>query len=167
MRNRNLDPNRPHHPGGTPPFIASDEQRQVVLVMASNGNSQAAMARALRCSVPTISRHFRGELDTGFEDVKARLEASLVKQGLAGNVNAIRLWLGRHCPEWRVAAWQTPAEPPPDQGEQGPVRFYLPSNGRDQPENVGPIIDGQSEPSRNHDEPSRDHDEPSAETAAA
>jgi hypothetical protein len=135
---------------GPTAFIVSDDQRHIARVMASNGNPLPVIARALKCSVSTLSRHFRTELTHGREDIKAAMEVSLVKAGLSGNVGAIRLWLLRHDLEWRAAIKEVrEADNTPMQENASPVRFYLPANGRDGPEHIpeaqGPVIEAEIE----------------------
>lgn len=100
----------PKRKRGGPTFIPTQNQRWLVQVLSSHGFSQEFLCRNLRddngrtitISVPTLRKAFKEDLAHGHEQVKAAMIASLVKQGLAGNVNAIKYWLSlRGGPEWR------------------------------------------------------------------
>jgi hypothetical protein len=141
----------PHRPW----FVPSDAQRNTVVVMASNGNAKETIARALGISKNTLNRAFKNELQNGFEDVKSRVEATIVRMALNGSLGAAKFWLFRYCPEWRVArdnmadaAAEAAAQAVADAGGgNGGVRIYIPGNGRDKPDtddDDGPIIEGEA-----------------------
>ena len=53
-------------------------------------------------SEDTLAKHYRHELDNGFDQVKSMVGAALVKASLSGNIGAIRYWLAcRGGPEWK------------------------------------------------------------------
>ena len=88
---------------GRPPFEPTNSQRQIVQVLRANGIAVGVIAANVRCSVPTLRRHFKAELRDGHEQTKAAMGAAVVKAGLAGNMFAARYWLSCHGgPEWRA-----------------------------------------------------------------
>jgi hypothetical protein len=128
--------------------IVSDELRNTVIVLRGNGDGNAAIARAIGISEPTLYRYYKQELTTAHADLKARMGAALVRQALAGNINALKFWLATHGgADWRVpkedAEALARASLTNDDAE--PVQIYMPSNGRDEPdiEDDGPLIEGE------------------------
>ena len=127
-----------------------DEEREFVLVLAGNGVSQVVMAKLLRISKRTLQKAFKEELADAHDYIKAQMGASLVREGLAGNVAALRYWLGTHGgPEWRIPK-ESSLMPDvfDDLKDTETVHFYMPSNNRDKPEDLGdtpgPTIDGEA-----------------------
>ena len=83
------------------PFVASDEQRRLVEVMAAAGVALADIAAAVTpggVSLATLRRHFADELQHGRSKAHAAVARSLFQQACRGNVAACRLWLDRHGP---------------------------------------------------------------------
>lgn len=93
---------------GRPPFVATDEERKLVLALAAYGIPQEAMVLLIKrprgkagelkpISVPTLVKHFRTELDEGEPSVIAKVADSLVKTALdrthPGHVVAARFFL--------------------------------------------------------------------------
>jgi hypothetical protein len=67
--------------------------------MSSNGDTAATVCRSYE---KTLRKYFAVELATGRAQVRAAIGASIVRQALAGNINAARYWLSTHGgPEWR------------------------------------------------------------------
>ena len=103
-------PLEPADPGGRPPFVPSEEQRLMVQILVSNGISQATIARNIHrvrgdhgIDLKTLRKVFRHELDYGYADTEARMGASVVREGLKGNVMAARYWLQTHAgDEWKT-----------------------------------------------------------------
>jgi hypothetical protein len=93
---------------GRPPFEATDEERKLVLALASYGIPQPMMCLLITrprgkagtptpISEPTLRKHFRTELDTGEPSLIAKVADSLVKTALdrkhPGHVVAARFFL--------------------------------------------------------------------------
>jgi hypothetical protein len=115
----------------------------MVTVMRSNAMGVEAIALVMGMNKDTLRRHFELELDYGFEHIRGQMGAALVAAGLGGSVSAMKFWLASRCPEWRAAIAQVDE---PDKAAEEVVHFFLPSNHRDEPEEVvGPIIDGKVE----------------------
>lgn len=82
----------------------------MVQVLHAHGISHTTIARNIRSTEyphgihqRTLTKAFKEELGNAREQVKAGLIASLIKSGLAGNVSAIKYWLGLFGgPEWRM-----------------------------------------------------------------
>jgi hypothetical protein len=115
----------------------------MVMVMRANGMSIAAVADCLSIAIPTVERHYKIELKNGFDRVKSHIGAAVVNAALAGNLSAMKYWLAVHCPEWRLPKGAL-GEPEERGDDDSPVvKFYLPSNGRDGPdEDEGVTIEG-------------------------
>jgi hypothetical protein len=132
---------------GKQPHDITDERRHVVGIMIANGNSMAAVGRALQCSQDTLERHYRQQIRHGREDLRASVEMAMVRAALSGNVAAMKAWLAHHYRDWResLSSTQADATAAPS-AEDVPVRFYLPANGRDHPERLEPeTIDAENE----------------------
>lgn len=87
---------------GKPAHAPTDKQRQLVQVLKANGSPHKVIAMVIGISEDTLTRHYRHELDNGFEQVKNMVGAALVKAALGGNIGAIRYWLAcRGGPEWK------------------------------------------------------------------
>jgi len=117
----------------------------MVMVMRANGDSLPVIARAVRVSVSTLKRHFPLEIKNGFEDVKSRVQAAVVRSALSGNVAAQKFWLCRYVPEWRIARDSNRDNDTPDMPPAEAVNFYMPPNGRDVAEidDQPPMIEGE------------------------
>jgi len=87
---------------GQPPHKPTDKSRQMVQVLKANGNPHKVIAMVIGVDEKTLMKHYRHELDNGFEQVKSMVGAALVKASLGGNIGAIRYWLAcRGGPEWK------------------------------------------------------------------
>ena len=138
----------PKNRGGRPRYMVSDETRNTVTVLAGNGVSHNAIARALGISTPTLVRYYKTELATANEDLAARMGAALVRQALGGNVNAIKFWLATRGGEgWRIPKDDAEALARATMDSDGEVvHFFMPPNHRDEPDDdEPPIIEGQVE----------------------
>lgn len=125
------------------PYVPTDNAREAVRILSANGVSEPVMAKLLHISKSTLFKYFKVEIRDGRDMITAKMGAALVKEGLAGNVAAQRYWLGTHGGEaWRIPK-NSDLNPDIFDSEQSrhPVQFYMPSNGRDEPEDLGPIID--------------------------
>jgi hypothetical protein len=80
---------------GNPPFVATDEQRLVVRTHAACGTPHWLIAEILTppCSLSTLEKHFRNELDTGLLQVNARMASLIAKQALTGCRTSQRFWM--------------------------------------------------------------------------
>jgi hypothetical protein len=136
--------------GPLPEFVPTPDQRYTVMVMAANGVKHDVMAATIRIHPHTLRKHFRKEIKEGRAHVTARIGNVVVREALGGNIAAARYWLDRHGgPLWQVPKDTAPGNYADDAsgGDEPAVRFYLPQNGRDQPEPepVAPTIDGKAE----------------------
>ena len=86
---------------GRPPFKPTDEQREQVITMSSNGLPHIQIAPLIGCSSPkTLRKHFRDELDIGKIQANAKVAGALYQSALDGNVKAQTFWLKA------VGGWQ-------------------------------------------------------------
>jgi hypothetical protein len=127
-------------------YVITDEHRYQVTVMAANGMSAVSIAKVLDIRESTVERRFKDEIATGREKIRAQMGAVLVAKALEGNISALKFWLANHCPEWRMVR-EDPLQELPERGGEDVVHFYLPPNGRDEPEELPgpPVIEGEVE----------------------
>ena len=86
---------------GRPAFKPTDEQREQVITMSSNGLPHIQIAPLIGCSSPkTLRKHFRDELNTGKIQANAKVAGALYQSALDGNVKAQTFWLKT------VGGWQ-------------------------------------------------------------
>jgi hypothetical protein len=99
-------PHGGRRPGaGQPKHQPTDKTRQMVQVLKANGNTHKVIAMVMGIDEKTMMKHYRSELDNGFDQVKSMVGAALVKASLGGNIGAIRYWLAcRGGPEWKQRA---------------------------------------------------------------
>jgi len=122
-------------------YVVDDDHRKIVTIMRSNAMGIEAIAAVMGVNKDTLRSLFAVELANGFESIRGQMGAALVNAGINGNVSAMKFWLANRCPEWRVA--KDEAEDPADNPlSNDVVHFFLPSNHRDEPEDLGPTIDG-------------------------
>ncbi len=74
-------------------FIATDEQRRQVEIYTATGNTQEQIAILLDCSVDTLDRHFRRELDTGGLKANSKVAGTLYKKAMSGDVASMIFWM--------------------------------------------------------------------------
>lgn len=87
---------------GNPPFVATKEQREIVIMGSACGRTHAMIAELLGISDDTLTRHFRKELDEGLEVVNARLGNKLYEGALSGDAKKLEMWFDRRGgPNWR------------------------------------------------------------------
>ena len=48
----------------------TETQRELVLMLASNGTTLGVIAKVMKCSKPTLRKHFRAQLDEAFERIR-------------------------------------------------------------------------------------------------
>lgn len=84
-------------------FLATDEQRYSVEMMAGIGIKQDDIAAALGISDVTLRRHFGQELSVAKTRVIAKVADSLIRQALAGNMTAAIFFLKTKA-GWRETA---------------------------------------------------------------
>ena len=84
---------RPLPAKGKPRFVATPEQRRQVEMYAAVGMTQEQIALLLECSVDTLDRHFRRELDTGSLKANAKVAGTLFNKAMAGDVGSMVFWL--------------------------------------------------------------------------
>lgn len=130
--------------GRIPAFVPTNEQRHTVMVLAANNDTQAVIAQALNIHHSTLVKYFKKEIKTGRAQIVARVGYTVVKEALAGNMAAARFWLQTHGgPSWQLPK-EAPGADPETSRDDEVVHFYMPPNGRDQPEadDAPPTIDG-------------------------
>ena len=76
--------NRAHKP--------TAESRQQAEMMSGVGVPQEDIALLLGVSLPTLHKHYRGDLDRGMAKANARVGQSLFQQAVNGNVTAAIYW---------------------------------------------------------------------------
>ena len=90
---------------GRPPFKPTDEQRERVIALSSNGLPHTQIAPLIGCSIPkTLRKHFRDELNIGKIQANAKVAGALYQSALDGNVKAQTFWLKA------VGSWQETGE---------------------------------------------------------
>lgn len=70
---------------GNPPFVPTPEQRIEVCAMVACGTEQGIIADILGCSVDTLQRHFRAELERGKARLLGRIGGSMFRDALDPN----------------------------------------------------------------------------------
>ncbi len=76
---------------GNPKFEATDEQRRQVEMLSGFGLPQEQIASLVKCSVDTLNRHFRKELDDGVAKANSRVSQFLYQQATK-NLTAAIFW---------------------------------------------------------------------------
>ena len=85
---------------GRPAFKPTDEQREQVIALWSNGLPHIQIAQIIGCAPKTLRKHFRDELNTGKIQANAKVAGALYQSALEGNVKAQSFWLKT------VGGWQ-------------------------------------------------------------
>jgi hypothetical protein len=85
---------------GPKPRIYTEQERQLVKRMALAGCTQKVMASVIECTVETLEKHFRKELDDEKAKVAGAIAAKLVQKALEGNMVAMIFYLKTQC-GWR------------------------------------------------------------------
>lgn len=104
-----------------PPHQPTDEQRKTVRAMTAYGITQAQVCAIIGISEPTLSLHYRHELDTAVGEANAKVAQSLFHMATkGGNVSAAIFWLKTR------ARWKEPAVDLHHSGaEGGPVILQI------------------------------------------
>jgi hypothetical protein len=113
--------------GGRPTWTPSETERRQVQIMRGCGNSLPTIARVIGVSIPTLRKACGDELRCGFEEIKALIEAAVVKRALAGDIRAAKYWLSVHCPEWRIPKG-TIADRDDEVSDGERVHYYMPGD---------------------------------------
>ncbi len=79
--------------GGRPVYTPSAHDRERVLTMAAGGATQAAMARILGVSEPTLRLAYAAEISIAAEVRYAEALESLRRQGLKGSTSAMKAYM--------------------------------------------------------------------------
>ena len=74
-------------------FEPTDQQRQLVVMMTSNGVKHTEQARALNCGERTLQKYFKDELAFGKMRATAHVSGALYRNAMEGNVSAQIFWL--------------------------------------------------------------------------
>ena len=124
-------------------YNPTPNDRELVRVLAANGVQKEVICKLIHIQKRTLYKYYREELDDGCAMVTAKVGAALVKEAMSGNVAAQRYWLGTHGgPTWRIPK-TSDLMPDADDEPNERVHFYMPSNHRDEPEQIeGPVIEG-------------------------
>lgn len=77
-----------------------EEQSDAISILVGAGIPQKTIARILKISPTYLTKHFQGELDDGGHEATAKIAKVLYKSAMAGNINAITLWLKSRA-QWR------------------------------------------------------------------
>ena len=85
---------------GRPAFKPTDEQREQVIALSSNGLPHIQIAQIIGCAPKTLRKHFREELNIGKIQANAKVAGALYQSALDGNVKAQTFWLKA------VGGWQ-------------------------------------------------------------
>ena len=85
---------------GRPAFKPTDEQREQVIALSSNGLPHIQIAQIIGCAPKTLRKHFRDELNLGKIQANAKVAGALYQLALEGNVKAQTFWLKT------VGGWQ-------------------------------------------------------------
>lgn len=116
---------------GTSRFEPTAEQRQQVEMYSAVGLTQAQIAELVGCSVDTLDRHFRRELDLGLAKANAKVAGTLFNKAMQGDNACLIFWLKTRA-RWKevqghelsgpegnaisykgALTWQPPLLPPP------------------------------------------------------
>ena len=73
---------------GRPAFKPTDEQREQVIALSSNGLPHIQIAQIIGCAPKTLRKHFREELNIGKIKANAKVAGALYQSALDGNVKA-------------------------------------------------------------------------------
>lgn len=90
---------------GNPPFIATDEQRNLVLLY-SKVMSHEMIADSLEISTQTLTRHFKSELAQGKREAVAAVGGKLLAKAMAGHPASMIFYL-RTQGKWNVRVEHT------------------------------------------------------------
>lgn len=125
-------------------FEPTFRQREIVAMLIANRVPLKIIALTLDIGDRTLDRHFEREIKYGRDHMVARVGMTVLRKALRGNMNAARFWLMTHGgPEWRLGKQDLDTEAvafaSASADKAGKVRFYLPRNGRDQPETPEPV----------------------------
>jgi hypothetical protein len=129
--------------GRIPAFVPTPDQHNAIKALASYETPPGIMADALNISLATLYKYFAKDMKEGRAHIEARIGNSVVREALAGNMTAARMWLlSWGHPNWKGAKEAaSTAQAARDEGSH--IKFYIPSNRRDEPEpDEGPIIEG-------------------------
>jgi hypothetical protein len=133
--------------GGRTPHEPTRDQRTAVKFMIAAGVPPKAIAREIGISEPTLYKHYRAEMDYGFESVKAAISAGIVHRAMRafsiqerpGDLQCAR-WFMTVRAGWKMVGADDPTAPPPPSGDDR-VIFVIPDNNRDK----GPLLEGKAE----------------------
>lgn len=78
---------------GTPPHIATAENKKLVAAYMIAGLSQEQAARSLGISVDTLDKHYRHELDNAHADAVAGVGGTLLQRAMAGDTSSMIFYL--------------------------------------------------------------------------
>ena len=125
-----------------PPFTATDEQRRLVRAMAGFGVPHEDISKVVRCSAPTLRKHFRDELDVAVIEANARVAQCLFQQATTpGNIAASIFWLKARA-GWRE---KQQVEVTGAEGSSLPVPCLIIRHSSDDVAGKAPLIEGRSE----------------------
>jgi hypothetical protein len=140
---------------GHPPYVPSPEDRVLVERLIGLLVPERTIA-ALWLNPPiaymTFRKYYKQEIRDGRDKLKGRMRALMLRSAESGNVTAIAYLMSRLDPEFHKLADPADRMIPGFGGLgdgadlTGGVNFYIPENGRDQPDpdDDGPVIEGEA-----------------------
>ena len=88
---------------GRPPYVPTEQNRKLVMVLRANGIDPADIAREVGCVERTLYKYYAPELEHGLATIRANIGGVIVQQALKGNLTAAIFWMKTHGgPGWTV-----------------------------------------------------------------
>jgi len=77
-----------------PPHKRTDEEAEVVRMMAAVGISQENIAKVIGIDIKTMTKYYREEIDTAWIKANAKVGGSMYNKAIGGDVQAQKYWMG-------------------------------------------------------------------------
>ena len=77
-----------------PPHKRTDEEAEVVRMMAAVGISQENIAKVIGIDIKTMTKYYREELDTAWIKANAKVGGAMYNKAIGGDVQAQKYWMG-------------------------------------------------------------------------
>tara|TARA_R110000751_G_scaffold15768_7_gene50738 strand:+ start:1444 stop:1788 length:345 start_codon:yes stop_codon:yes gene_type:complete len=77
-----------------PPHKRTDEEAEVVRMMAAVGISQENIAKVIGIDIKTMTKYYREELDTAWIKANAKVGGAMYNKAISGDVQAQKYWMG-------------------------------------------------------------------------
>ena len=110
-------------------FAVNDAVREKVRYLAGLGVAQDDIARIVGCTLKTLRKRLRAELDCGVAEANAMISGSLFAAAKAGNITAQIFWLKTRA-RWREERAGDAGSPAADSASNAEI-LMLPDNCRD------------------------------------